>query len=307
MKFYDLIVRHIRVRNAKELIILLLKLALILFIADEVYAAVRYFICSLQKERLGFELAIYCVKQFVLIYFIYILYRCAKHFQNKGTLKKAIKIFIIISIITSFINGSILGLFFWDGPYWGRVVDADIGEPVAGAYVMGRWEFECFLFTIYDYTFADARETVTDKRGLFFLPIARTAWYWPLSRIELEELYVYKPGYDSHPPHMQYAWNDKDKEKWLHKLNKQYPEARQKYIKVYHPIDHKEYFSNPRYAPSIYTGIFRVNCKFYKPSIIKLNKTLSVEEQRRAAGAISLSGARCEGYKISKIKKVLNR
>jgi hypothetical protein len=313
MKFYDFFVKHTRVRNVKDLLILLVKLAVILFIAGEIYGAVRYFICFLSEKHLQIKHVIFYLKQIILIFIIYVLYRCAKHFQKKGTLKKAILFFIILSVITSYINGSILGIFFWDGPYWGRVVDADTGEPIAGAYVMGRWEFESIIPLpprpmLEEGIFADVRETVSDEKGRFFLPIARIEWFWPFSWIKLEELSVYKPGYDSHPPRMQYAWKDKDKEKWLDKLNRKYPEARKKDIQdAGRSIYQMDYFFNPNYVSDRYARIYRVNCKFYKPSVIKLNKALSFEEQREAASIISLSGVGCEGYKISRIKNDLYR
>ena len=56
-------------------------------------------------------------------------------------------------------------------------------------------------------------------------------------------------------------WTYEDKEKWLHKLNRQYPKLRKEYSKKYYAqkyksylygIDPKEYFSNPKYAPYIW-------------------------------------------------------
>jgi hypothetical protein len=59
MKFYDFFVKHTRVRNAKDLLIFLLKLVVILFIAGEVYGAVRYFICFLSEKHLQIEHVIF--------------------------------------------------------------------------------------------------------------------------------------------------------------------------------------------------------------------------------------------------------
>jgi hypothetical protein len=286
--------------------LLLLKLAIIIVLADRAYEAIRYLISLLLEENYyGPELVAKFLKLAVVIPIFYYLYKWARHLQKKGTLNRAALILILISVFTFSINGSILGIFYWNGPYWGRVVDADSGEPIAGAVVAGIWNFEYYLFVHGGDTYADARETVTDEKGRFFLQPARTIWLWPFSRIVLGKLNVLKPGYDSHPPHMQRAWTDEDKKKWLHELNLRYPEFRQKYSQTYHSIDAQEYFSNPRYAPSIYHSIFRVKCKSYKESIIRLNKARSSEEQGEVAGLLSLSNV-SDRYKIKKMVEVLN-
>jgi hypothetical protein len=55
------------------------------------------------------------------------------------------------------------------GPFRGRVVDAETGNPIAGAYVTVLWirEPPNFHFTQWFY---DAQETVTDANGLFEIP-----------------------------------------------------------------------------------------------------------------------------------------
>ncbi|MBW1728409.1 MAG: carboxypeptidase regulatory-like domain-containing protein [Deltaproteobacteria bacterium] len=245
---------------------------------------------------------IYTLKLVVLIVILCFMYRVVKYFKKKGALRYAIIACFILSIITSCINGSILGIFFWDGPYWGRVVDADTGKPIAGANVMAKWKIEYSAILILTSYHADAREAVTDEKGRFFVPMARAVWLWPLSRIYLDELNVYKPGYDSHPPRMQYAWNDKEKEKWRKKLNKLFPKRKP----GYHSISDTEYFNNPRYVPGRYQSKYRVKCKIYKPTIIRLNKAMSVEEQWEAT-TISLLDVGCEDYKIRRMKYELNR
>jgi hypothetical protein len=205
------------------------------------------------------------------------------------------------------INGSIFGFFYWDGPYWGRVLDADTGKPIPGAIVVAEWEFDYFQFLAGGTTYADARETVTDKNGLFIIPVARAAQLWPLSRIVLDEINVYKPGYDSHPPSISRLWTDEDKKKWLYELNLRYPEFRQKYSQEFHPIDPEEYFSDPIHAQSIYRSIFRVQPKIYKPSIIKLNRAFSFREKREALLSSFPSDVGCEKYKIMKSLSLLNK
>jgi hypothetical protein len=285
--------------------LLLFKLAIFIVLADRAYEAIHFLICLLLgKDYILPGLIARFLKLAIVIPIIYYLYKWARHLQKKGTLNRAIIILILVSVFTFSINGSILGIFYWDGPYWGRVVDADTGEPIAGAVVAGMWDFEYSLLLIGGDTHADTRETVTDEKGRFFLQPARTIWLWPFSRIVLGKLNVLKPGYDSHPPRMQNAWTDEDSKKWLPELNLRYPEYRQQRSQTYHSIDAQEYFSNPRYAPTIYYSIFRVKCKSYKESIIRLNKARSSEEQSEVAG-LSLWDIP-DRYKIRRTVEVLN-
>ena len=313
MKFREFAIKHLRVRNFKELCFLLIKLLVIAFVFIELYEDFLFLVCKIKYAASGIKYAqkmlfFTIIKRVVLIAIFFGIYRSVKYFKRKGALSTALWILLILSIITSAVNGSILGVFYWDGPYWGRVVDADTGEPIEGASVAGKWIFDYvyFPFAVGGDAFADARETVTGKSGYFFISMGRAAWFWPFSRIVLDDLYVYKPGYDSHPPRMYRTWSEEDKKRWFAKLklNKQYPEIRKRYSKKYHTIKPEEYFSDLKHTPAIYGRIFRVNCKFYKPCIIKLNKALSIKEQRKAAFTFSPNDASiCEYFKI---KKMLN-
>ena len=300
MNSYEFLAKQIRVRNAKDIFMLLLKLAIVLFIGHEAYDAICYLRCSFSSEYHFMSGYFFFFKQIIFVLIIYFLYKLMKKFHAKGILKRRIIFIIIICVITSWINGSILGIYFWDGPYWGRVVDADTGEPIEGANVMGRWEFKVLAIPTYIYVFADTRETVTDEKGRFFLPLARKVWLWPFSAICMDELFVFKPYYDSHPPQMQRAWTDEDKEKWRLRLNKLVPEREPGYS----PISDTNYFNDLRYVPGRYERRYRVKCKIYKPTIIKLNKTTSIEEQWEATSIPK--GDVCVGHKITQIKTVLN-
>ena len=307
MKLYDFMIKQIRVKSIKDVLVLLFKLAIIIVIADRAYEAIRFLICLLLgKDYFLPGLIARFLKLTIVIPIIYYLYKWARYLQKKGTLNRAIIILILVSALTFWINGSILGIFYWNGPYWGRVVDADTGEPIAGAVVTGMWDFEYYLFVHGGDTYADTRETVTDEKGRFFLQPARTIWLWPFFRIVLDKLNVLKPGYDSHPPRIQFAWTDEENKKWLQYLNLRYPEYRQKRSQTYHSIDAQEYFSNPRYAPTIYYSIFRVKCKSYKESIIRLNKARSPKERYRATSFNLSDISGCDRYKIQKTFEVVN-
>jgi hypothetical protein len=290
MKIYNFFITHARVKNAKDFLILLLKLAIILFLLGEIHDGLLRLFCLAKYYRDG--LYFYIAKLVVLTIIFYFLYRITKYFKETESFRAAIIIFIILSVFTSWFNGSILGIYFWDGPYWGRVVDADTGKPISGANVMGKWKFKAFAFLIVQNEYADGRETITNENGWFFLPIAREVWLWPLSSIYLDELNVYKPGYDSHRPRMQYAWTDKDKQKWRDKLIRTNPN-----------YDHN---STPEWNYNHMFIVFRKNIKAYKPTIIKLNKARSIEEQRKAA-AIDMPGIRCEYFKIKNMKDMYDK
>lgn len=86
-----------------------------------------------------------------------------------------------------------------DGPYRGRVIDAETRAPIAGAVVVGIWERT--IFTVHSPSvFEDARETVTDADGWFELlgavvgPVGMTYF-----GIQLPRLFVFAPGYAYYP------------------------------------------------------------------------------------------------------------
>jgi len=82
-------------------------------------------------------------------------------------------------------------LYHSDGPYRGKVVDLETGEPVEGAVVAAEWTLT--------HRFCDAKETVTDKNGEFILPKGSCFSFWPFTEISAEVV-VFKPGYLGYPP-----------------------------------------------------------------------------------------------------------
>lgn len=54
-----------------------------------------------------------------------------------------------------------------DGPYRGKVVELETGNPIEGAVVAARWMIEPF---VHSERVCDAKETLTDKNGEFELP-----------------------------------------------------------------------------------------------------------------------------------------
>lgn len=89
------------------------------------------------------------------------------------------------------------------GPYTGKVVDKESGEPIAGAVVFIRF-FTEFGFSpggaVSDY--ADAEETLTDEKGEYYLPPFRiTTFRIGDSWGKRGHAIIFKPGYGAYPGH----------------------------------------------------------------------------------------------------------
>ena len=104
------------------------------------------------------------------------------------------KLFLIISIFLLTATNAFSGGFLYhsDGPYKGKVIDLETGEPIEGAVVASVWTLT--------HRFCDAKETVTDKNGGFVLPKGSCFSLWPFTKIDFPEVVVFKPGYLAYPP-----------------------------------------------------------------------------------------------------------
>lgn len=116
--------------------------------------------------------------------------------------KKLLIAFIIIVffilVANIFGNGWIV---YHDGPYRGKVVDADTGEPIKGVAVAGVWGIDLFGPAQGPVsTFCDAQEAITDKNGEFIVPRAFCYFFWPFSTLGNPRFVVFKPGYLGYPP-----------------------------------------------------------------------------------------------------------
>lgn len=96
-----------------------------------------------------------------------------------------------------------------DGPYRGKVVDAETKEPIEGAVVVAVWTRRVFRIVENKTVFADAKEVLTDKNGEFEIPGYTRG---KVGRNYLEKLfglqhfginepafYILKPSYGSYP------------------------------------------------------------------------------------------------------------
>lgn len=81
-------------------------------------------------------------------------------------MKKSIFIAVGIIFVILMISGCAYGIRY-DGPYSGRIIDAETGQPIEGAVVLGVWYREIVTPGGATHNFYDAKETVTDKNGEF--------------------------------------------------------------------------------------------------------------------------------------------
>lgn len=130
---------------------------------------------------------------------------------KKKRLPKGLKKFLWIALGIYFISGIVVGwsamgsgepfhgwLYYWNGPYKGKVIELDTGKPIESAVVAGNWHLETVIGWPW---FCDAVETMTDKNGEFVLPRAWCISFWPIARLNIPgEQVVFKPGYLGYPP-----------------------------------------------------------------------------------------------------------
>jgi hypothetical protein len=115
--------------------------------------------------------------------------------SNGGSSMKKLCLTIAVFLLTT---ANVMGadfLYHSDGPYKGKVIDLETGEPIEGAVVAGVWVL-AFNFT----PFCDAKEAVTDKNGEFLLPKASCFSLWPLAERDRMVIVIFKPGYLGYPP-----------------------------------------------------------------------------------------------------------
>ncbi|KJU84311.1 conserved hypothetical protein, membrane [Candidatus Magnetobacterium bavaricum] len=82
-----------------------------------------------------------------------------------------------------------------DGPYTGRVVELETGEPIGGVVVATYWGLLYQKGSKYCY-----KETITDKNGEFEIPgVICIAAFTP-SKLHPPHVVIFKPGYIGYPP-----------------------------------------------------------------------------------------------------------
>lgn len=85
-----------------------------------------------------------------------------------------------------------------EGPYRGKVVDAETGQPLADAMVLAVWQSEDVQIDGF-HQFVAARETLTDATGAFVIDGAAIEASLPLLALR-PRFIIYADGYTPFPP-----------------------------------------------------------------------------------------------------------
>lgn len=102
-------------------------------------------------------------------------------------MKKLISVFILNLIFLSSCYAARI-----DGPYEGRVIDAETKQPVEGVVILGTWSREHISPGGATHTFYDAQETVTDKNGDFEI---KGLGLLVMSNVIPMDILIFKAGY----------------------------------------------------------------------------------------------------------------
>lgn len=125
-------------------------------------------------------------------------------------LKKIMKKIAIRTLIFLGIGVVIILMVFttpvrYDGPYRGKVVDAETGEPIEGVVVLGVWYSTMPTPAGGVSKYYDAEETVTDEKGEFKLKGQGLLLF---SRVEPPWITIFKAGYN----YYSMSWEELERE-----------------------------------------------------------------------------------------------
>lgn len=114
----------------------------------------------------------------------------------KTTFYILVSLIIILTASHAFAGG---WLIYHDGPYKGKVVDAETNEPIEGAAVVAVWYLERYGGAGGPVAkFFEAKETMTNKKGEFGIPSISGFHWWPFASLDKPKLIIFKPGYFSY-------------------------------------------------------------------------------------------------------------
>jgi hypothetical protein len=88
-----------------------------------------------------------------------------------------------------------------DGPYRGKVIDAETKEPIEEVVVVAVWTKNEYRIIESHEVFAEAKEALTDKTGEFEIPGYKWTSIFFYFGIQPPEIYIFKPGYGDFPWH----------------------------------------------------------------------------------------------------------
>ncbi|OEU72375.1 MAG: hypothetical protein BA869_02230 [Desulfuromonadales bacterium C00003107] len=85
-------------------------------------------------------------------------------------------------------------------PFFGKVIDADTKEPIAGAAVLAVYYTEVYTIAGANSIIVDAQETLTDENGEFKIPKVKR-WFTAVRGYARGKITIFKPGYGVFPGH----------------------------------------------------------------------------------------------------------
>jgi len=118
---------------------------------------------------------------------------------DKGSMK-ILKYLLTFFVLLLFTGCTISHTY---GPYRGKVIDLETGEPIEGAVVFVRFLTEGLLSPggVVS-SFADAVEILTNSNGEFEIPAQKIKSFKLFSRWAVyESVIIFKPGYGAYPRH----------------------------------------------------------------------------------------------------------
>jgi len=107
---------------------------------------------------------------------------------------------IVLLVITALETPLVLA----DGPYRGKVIDADTQQPIEGAVVVAVWIERIFRPFQDEIAFREAKEVFTNKDGTYEIPgyidgeVGKE-----VIGIQRPHIYIFKAGYGSYPTYMK--------------------------------------------------------------------------------------------------------
>ena len=106
---------------------------------------------------------------------------------------KKIVFIVFLNTLGLFLFSSSVYAIRYDGPYEGRVIDADTGEPIEGVVILGVWYKALFSPAGATHKFHDAQEAVTDMNGEFSIT---GLGFEVFSNVEPMNVLIFKAGYE---------------------------------------------------------------------------------------------------------------
>lgn len=117
------------------------------------------------------------------------------------TLLLTISILLLVTT-TGFCDGWIL---YHDGPYKGKVIDAETGNPLEGAAVVAIYNvMQYFMGPDAGEVFSDVKEVVTNENGDFYIPSHTWIHLYPFAKKGTTSFLIFKPEFCVFPSPMYF-------------------------------------------------------------------------------------------------------